>query len=566
MFTLVPHRETAAIGYTGYLSGYFGASTSARSLTLPPGVSTIGRRPRMFDYRGSIYVAGMFTRILKADQDGRVSVAGLRDPTNPPTMGASGTGLTGTYRCYLQFLQRDVNGNLLQESNLSPGTDVTLANQGRAWSNLPLTSPDHHATHLAGFVSPAGGLPFRAWERPLGLTTSLTEAIPDAYLQLNETAVANTDGEFDPDALGVLDYALDAKVYHDCAVYIVPGKKGVFVSRLFKPWAVSRDVDASFYPTQHGEQPTGLVLDGGFLYVLCRNAAYVLEGYGPEDMKIQGAWSGEFGCISPASAMNGRIPMWASDQGVCGLVGGEPRNLMAQSQRETWITQYETLAPYYDDCEAGTDGRGHYLLLVPLPTEPKTRIYCGNMRAMLELGSGEPWWTRDIQTRENSCVGYVKIGSQVVPRFALGGADGWIRGEDDTDENDDDDVACATYAGGKQLDVRFRHHFPAGQAGDDEGNAFQSHTVLASHPNTDGTLQCWPGDENAADESDPLEKDIIRRRDSRNRHRTSQEITTPENSGKGETVGLVFDSPRAVKIRGIVYGDVTPGDHDAGAT
>jgi len=103
----------------------------ATALTLPTGITLDPlRKPKFAVLNQWVAMVNSPTRNLVIDPEGTVRVMVPRAPVSPPSVvaGAS-TGLTGIYQYKYSFVVLDSDGNLLQESPLSPpSAPVTLAN------------------------------------------------------------------------------------------------------------------------------------------------------------------------------------------------------------------------------------------------------------------------------------------------------------------------------------------------------------------------------------------------------------------------------------------------------
>jgi hypothetical protein len=559
-------RTDAATGATGRIYVLEGTTTTltGRLLTLPATVAGVLRMPASFWYRGFVHVLGLFSRILRIALDGTVSVCGLQAPSTAPTLAASGTGLTGSYIGYISFAQEDAQGKILQQSGPSKGSSTfAAANQGRGWSGLPLVSPDAHATHIYGWVSVDGSTPFRVWRRRLGETATVTEKVPDETVEASEAApVSSATGDFDINARGVLPYATAGVMYHDLPVMIDPTYPGVVIGERFEPWAFNSDEDRSRIRTRGGEQPIGLFIDDDLdaVIVLCRRSAYILRGWDITDLEFKKF--DDFGTVSHQSiATHRKVTCFMSEQGPIAYSGGSFRHV-AKGSREAWIAHYVANLAAYDECSATFDTSGRYMLLVPMTTAPKTRVWVGDVRAMLEMGQSEPWWSRDIRTRGDKFVGILMTDDDVVPVVVFGDENGELYAEDVTDADDAADAATAgTYTGGKEMTVQFGHHFPTGPAGDDEGHAFHDVSLFADHPNNNITGSFAAGDENAFDGETPKTHVYRRSTDARMTRRTTKAGATFGLSGKGLGRRYVVTNPLSVRLRGDAIRFTTVGAH-----
>jgi hypothetical protein len=550
---VVATRSVSSNAYTGYLNTFLGTSSTPVPLTLPTGLLGTKRMPVIRGYRGRAYVSGLFNRILVVEPNGKVAVAGLRAPNAAPTVAASGTGITGSCRGYLAYVQRDDAGRILQISDLSKASSaVTLTNQGRAWTALPTTSPDAHATHLWGFTSMDGALPRFTWERRLGDTSSVTEALSTDDLLLMEAAPVDVDSDLDLGARGVLDYAAFGIPYHDRFVWVDPNYPGIIVSKLFEPYAVNRDPLRSKYPTRDGEQPTALGIDGDTLIVFGQRSWYAFDGWSENDFRMA-KLPGNYGCPSPRAPVNiDGVLYFMSEQGLCARSGGRAYNVMSRTRRETFVRAYKANPEHFADAEGCDDGNGLYRVLVPQPNgSTKTRVFEADYRVQSEDGQGELWVTDSYMTRENDSIGMMIPPGQTAPVFVYGGADGKIRYEDATDGDDDGDVASGSYGGGKAGRVRLAHSYPNGQAGP-HGVSLDAVDLFAEHPNVAITVDVFAGDHNCTDteQAAPFSESFPARSDTRNLAEATQRIEAEEVTGAGFTPEISWTGAAASSATG----------------
>src|SRR5882672_2420603 len=109
-----------------------GVSTA---LTLPSGVTLDAtRKPHFAVLNQWVAMVNSPTRNLVVDPEGNVRVMVPKAPVVPAgAFSSTGTGLTGAYQYKYSYVVLDSDGNLLQESPLSPpSAPVTVANNGIA--------------------------------------------------------------------------------------------------------------------------------------------------------------------------------------------------------------------------------------------------------------------------------------------------------------------------------------------------------------------------------------------------------------------------------------------------
>ena len=158
---------------------------TATALTLPSGVTLSStRRPRFAVLNQFVVVVNSPTRNIAIDPEGVVRVLVPRAPTSPPAVGASGTGLTGSYEIRQSFIVKDTIGNLIMESALSPSSlPFTASNQGLSITNIAISEDSITARRL--YRNTAGGDDFFFLQDVEGnTTTAVVNALSDAGLSL----------------------------------------------------------------------------------------------------------------------------------------------------------------------------------------------------------------------------------------------------------------------------------------------------------------------------------------------------------------------------------------------
>jgi hypothetical protein len=185
------------MGYTliATSSGLTSASANGTTsdITLPSGVDAVsGARLRGAVLNRIALLVNAFSKAIFIDINNTAYPAQLATPAVKPTLAASGTGYTGTVRGKVQFLIKDIYGNVLGASELSPASDaVAFANQGIAWSGIAV-SPDPAVNARRLYRTATLGTEF-FWDVDIddNTTTSITNSNADATLDL--TAVDSGD-------------------------------------------------------------------------------------------------------------------------------------------------------------------------------------------------------------------------------------------------------------------------------------------------------------------------------------------------------------------------------------
>lgn len=163
---------------------------TVQTLSLPSGVTIDATRKGRFHTIGNrVVFTGAATINLWIDpKTFAVRSMVIQAPTAGPTLAAAGTGLTGDYVAAYSFATIDSDGNILNESGISPLSDVlTLTNQGINWTALQV-SPDSsvNARILYRSVLGANGEDlFKVTTILDNVTTSyLGDILPDSALEL----------------------------------------------------------------------------------------------------------------------------------------------------------------------------------------------------------------------------------------------------------------------------------------------------------------------------------------------------------------------------------------------
>lgn len=158
----------------------------ATTLTLPSGVTlSTTRKPRFAVLNQWVAMVNSPTQNLVIDPEGTVRVMVPRAPTHPPTVVAgSSTGLSGGYKYRYSFVVLDSDGNLLQESPLSPvSTTATLAATDASLTDIMPSLDTVSARRIYRTLS-NGALFFHLLDVEGNVGEALIDNAPDATLTL----------------------------------------------------------------------------------------------------------------------------------------------------------------------------------------------------------------------------------------------------------------------------------------------------------------------------------------------------------------------------------------------
>lgn len=522
-------------------------STSGLSLDIKDKCVDTGRRTMFLSYKDNVYCLGQFAPNLVVVPEGFCYLMGIASPANAPTVTASGTGITGTSICYITFVRRHPTSNrILHESSPSPSASVTLANQGRSWTNLPFIT-DLGITHLRGYVSHDGAAPRLAWEREIGITT-----VVESTATLSLGSLLKFEREPPP-------YGSVGAIYHDRLWLVDPeDPTRLWFSQQFEP--------ESFTPLNYinlldGERITALHKHGDVLLVWSKNCTYALTGWGIEDFVFRKI-SPTIGCISPYSIVDLYGATWfASKEGVIAYDGGF-RNLM-EDLDQSWKSDYAVNVTEFENSQAVIDEkRRAYKLQISGPNSFNfTYYWVGFYDALEERETSQPKWSFDVRDRSDTCHGVLRVSGESLDSVYTGSADGFVRRENvATNYNDDSDTH------NKTMIVQFKHYFmgDAGQGSIFDGKNFTEIWPYVESENNTWRLFLHGGDEHAATDIPQWDDlDIPASAIAGKPPKTVHYFKPTGVSGRGLSVVIDAATPNNMKVRGFGgrYGPGTIGRH-----
>lgn len=148
--------------------------------------------------------------LMKKDDGTTTAKWGIDAPTATPSVGTTGTGLTGSYKVKYTYA-RVVGSSVAHESNPSPASATqVLANQNLAISGLT-ASTDAQVTHIRIYRTLAGGAEYLFDQQIANGTTTATSSQADTALG----SAVETDNDPPPDAGGVVNWNNQAWIFHD---------------------------------------------------------------------------------------------------------------------------------------------------------------------------------------------------------------------------------------------------------------------------------------------------------------------------------------------------------------
>jgi hypothetical protein len=326
----------------------WGPNLTPVKITLPQHVNAVrpeASRPSFATFNSNainrLFMVGGWSDNLVLTENLSLARQGLMGPTQELISGAgsglkvgvaatTGPGPTGSAVCYLRFYDA-VNTRHSPLSGASPA--VTLANQARAWTNLPVTDPDGSATHIEGWVSMDGYAPRFCWRRDLGATT-VTEAVAtgalgDAYTE---------------------DYVRFPRcrynvIWHDRQVMAGDDR---YPDRLYFSLLNDPENYGGFWlRTRKGERIVGLISLRDQLIILCPTSSYVVNGYTEDDITMD-ILEPEIGGISHSMvAYADGYAFVASHRGIY-LCTGSAFHLVSRDFQDTWRRDYRAHSSTYE--------------------------------------------------------------------------------------------------------------------------------------------------------------------------------------------------------------------------
>ncbi len=532
------------------------------------GIFSTGRRPCFINFRGDVFVAGAFSRVLTRPKvDRRMLPAGLtpvRQKIDCVEAGGSG-GSTGLALCYVTLLHKE-GGRVLAESDRSNVVDVGLvAGGGFDWSNLPTSNEDYRTTHIRGYRSMDGADYRKAWESAYGIPT-YTENV----LTQNLTVVGAAAGRNGVPPKG-LHYMTDwgGRMFY--------ARTAEHPYRLW--WSAAGfpqyvNLGSDYVDTWDRAAITAIAKARNDLIVFTTRSAYLVRQFGQESLndfvliKLDNA----VGCINHFGVVEIHNRLWFPSEDGFWIYDGGFRYLM-RDMRPVFVADYKASNLAFQ-IGFGYDDRDEKTYVFQTRRNPvvdlgeKTDLTCGTIcyvgtyesfEPSLGGGNPQPDWTFDVYGRENSAALYNLAGEVLI-----GSCDGIIRKHLATDPDDDGDTLL------KELIIRHGHAIFM-QPGDDieSGKTIADFWCYVEAEFNAWTLYLLGGDENAWNQVRPENEWGFWKLDTaasqRSYSATIAQVTKqlqalpqtvhylgqpPKVSGRGLTVEIRAKSPVGMKYRG----------------
>ncbi len=424
---------------------------------VPTNVSVRNCRPRFAKFRRLTVIVGRHNPgSIYSDALDEAWRLGIPKPGSAPTNAASGVGITGEVITYYVYMHWE-GSVLIHQGNLSPASATFSAvNQG-VTVTLPGTAPLDRITHIGVYASVDGDIPKYVDKVTLGTTTFTWNGPVSGR---GNTIPVNADGTINTDARGEPPDATMTATYGDRTWYnsITYPERGYY-SLIDEPESVGPN---AYIPTKGREAITGMLGTDDQLLMLCLECGYDVQGYSAgganPDFKMRRI-SGSIGCISHDSlTVVYNRPHWASKFGPVDYPGGgaEPRLLIDDRMGTFWREDYEANRAAYEDCQGAfeTEHQG-YRLLIPLGNSFNYILsYATGGRSSLP----EVYFL--MRDRYDGAIGNLWLPNSGRSVFYVGGADGFLRKENQYDDATDDDDT-----GQKTLTIQPKHFFLPDQAG-----------------------------------------------------------------------------------------------------
>jgi len=389
------------------------ADGTTSAITLPSQITATGGRLRGAVLNRLALLVNAFSSAIFVDLTNTAYPAQLATPGVAPTLATSGTGYSGTVRAKVQFLIKDIFGNVIGASELSPASSsLRCTNQGIAYSKIAV-SPNPAVNARRIYRTATNGTAF-FWDFDIddNTTTTNTNSHSDATLDL--TAVDSGDYAACPGGL-------DNVVAHDGRAW---GRSSANPDTLYGSavddvtnWPLILPI----YPV--GEEKTGisgLANRRDDLVVLKRKVIRKLVGNSEATYAIVNIAEG-VGCIAPDSVVVIRNNMyWLDFDGVWMLGDEDKPTSLTDDTVKPWFTSdtYFNRAKF-QTAFAQFDPRKHSYDLF-LTSAGSTTI---DRYVSLDLLTGKWFGPHKLAAFTPSCAA-VTFDTSGNPRMVLGGTDG----------------------------------------------------------------------------------------------------------------------------------------------
>jgi len=384
------------------------------------GVYRTGRRPVLVNFRGDIYLAGVFTRPLVRHMTDRAwLLAGIKPPQEAVSVapGTGSGGSSGDCLAYTTFLHKE-DQRVMAESNPSNFVDVgTLTGEGRDWSNIQATAAERRVTHVRGYVSMNGADYRMAWEAPYGVT-AVSENVNTSRLSL----------------LGPNDFRNNIPPYgvryiHPWAGRMWYANNDEFPYRIWysQPGWPQYVGKAQFRDTLAREPITGIHRGRNELIVFCQDNSYLIRQFGGgQDDFVMERLDSNVGSVTHFSIKEIHNRLWFAARDGIWIYDGAFRYVL-DDLRSKYEQEYCEDQESFENGFAVYDKLNKVYIFNRIPTiavggsatewEPKTGIspktvgYVGYIAEFEPSMAGQelqPDWTFDFRGRQDSSSLYGK--------------------------------------------------------------------------------------------------------------------------------------------------------------
>ena len=313
-------------------------------MTLPSGVTAVaGARLRGAVLNRLALLVNAFSASIFVDLTNVAFPAQLATPAVAPTLGTSGTGYTGTVRAKVQFLIKDVFGNVIGASELSPASASTAySNQGISYTNIAI-SPNPAINARRIYRTATLGTSY-FWDVDIddNTTTTLVNSSADATLDL----VAIDSGDYVSAPSG-----LTLAVAHGGRAW---GRSKVEPDTLYG----SALDDVTSWPIEIPTYPVGAERSGitglgarrDDLIIFKRSSIQKLVGDSEDNYRVLEVANGK-GCVAPDSVVVIRdIVYWLDSDGVWSLGAEDVPVCLSDDTVRPWFasTDYFARGQFYN--------------------------------------------------------------------------------------------------------------------------------------------------------------------------------------------------------------------------
>lgn len=436
--TLIPQTSGPSASKAFWRRRTSGSLPQTLEMPLPTGYALTDTLGSWCQYRGRLYGVGIGTDNGMVDENFRFVRQGIAPPNQVPYLTAgAGPGRTGRCVVYVAFYDSftDEFSPLSGASN-----EVTLSNATAVTGNIQTTA-EARVTHVAIFVSMDGSTPRLATKRQLGITT-VTEGV--AWLAL---------GAAFPTTFTRLPRASMNTFYHERQ--IVAGVFGqedkVFVSGISHP----ERYEGLSFQTRNGEHVTALItVYNDVCLVMTNRNAYALRGYRDADMTMT-ILDPDVGCINHRcwDYAHGR-PIVVNQQGFW-IYNGAFHNI-SRDRAQEWTDFYKANRAVVEKSFAVVDENEYTYslifsstsLVVPEEIPNPSGVLISTVMWVADYSTctpevsgslGQPTWYIDAMNRGIDSAARLTLPGTKRSDVFFGSCDGYFRGKDDTNADDDGD-------------------------------------------------------------------------------------------------------------------------------